>query len=142
MSEAADQARARAIVSERADGACEMGVPGVCLGRADTIHHRRKRRFKDTLWSVSNLVACCGDGVRGCHGWVEAHPNLSNVQGLWLFGHQSPQMEAIHMRSGMQRSWWVLDDDGTATWVPWSDFEDIIYSTAAAEGGPAFHVSP
>lgn len=114
MSPSADQARARRIVAERADGRCEIGISQVCLGAADTIHHRRKRRFKDTIWSVSNLVACCGDGVRGCHGWVEAHPSLANAEGLWLFGHQIPQLEAIHMSFGARRSWWMLDDDGGA----------------------------
>ena len=128
MSEAADQVRARLMVGQRSDNHCEMAIPDICTGGADTIHHRRKRRFKDTLWSPSNLLAACGDGVRGCHGYVEAHPAWSIEQGLWVRSTEDPRTGSVHMRSGNQRSWYWLDDDGGAVHVSGNEFERITAS--------------
>lgn len=46
-------------------------------GRDLSVHHRRPRgmggsRRGDTN-GLANLITLCGDGTRGCHGWVEAH---------------------------------------------------------------------
>jgi hypothetical protein len=54
----------REIVALRSDGVCE-----ICgVARAETMHHRLTRKYGP--WSPSNIVALCGDGVRGCHGLV------------------------------------------------------------------------
>jgi hypothetical protein len=129
------EARARAIVMQRSGGLCEAVVPGVCLGKAASIHHRRK---PGRLWNPSNLLHLCGDGTIGCHGWIEAHPALAHEDGLWLFEGEDPATTSCHMRWENQRSWWFLDDEGIFTWDE-SDYEPLVYSF----GAPAmFHVKP
>lgn len=124
----AGEAAARDIVKVRADGNCEMAIPNVCTGKHESIHHRRKRRYVDTRWQPSNLIAACGDGTRGCHGYVESHPAWAMTQGLWLKEGEDPHLISVHMRWGHQRSWWLLYDEGLLEWDE-SDFEDIVYAT-------------
>lgn len=62
-----DEARKR--VRRRSGLDCELRIEGVCLGRAETMHHRRKQSQRGP-WVPSNLVHACGDGVRGCHGLI------------------------------------------------------------------------
>lgn len=31
--------------------------------------------------SPANLIVLCGDGVRGCHGWVESHREEASAAG-------------------------------------------------------------
>lgn len=119
-----DEARARAIVLERSDDRCEIAVPGVCTGRRDSVHHRLKRG-RGHEWAPSNLLAACGDGTRGCHGYVEAHPTWAQGEGLWLMaGDGEPQEVSVHMRWHNQRSWWLLDNEGLLTWDG-TVFEDL-----------------
>lgn len=103
------EARARAIVAERSGGRCEVMVPNVCLGNAASMHHRRK---EGRLWNPSNILHTCGDGTRGCHGWIEAHPTLANEYGLWLFAGELPAETAVQMRWENLISWFILDDEG------------------------------
>lgn len=118
--------KARNTVRLRAGGACEAAIPEICLGTQHTVHHRRKRRYADTRWVVSNLLAVCGDGTRGCHGHIEANPNWSSQHGLWLWEFEDPRAQPVHMRWANQRSWWLLDDEGMLKWVPESDFEPVV----------------
>lgn len=46
-----------------------------------SLHHVRKHPRDDV---EANLVMLCGDGVRGCHGLVEAH-HLPTVQALMAY---------------------------------------------------------
>ncbi|WP_280499411.1 HNH endonuclease [Nocardia cyriacigeorgica] len=69
---------ARRIIDTRCGGRCER-----CGQAGYTIHHRRKRSQGGT-WEPSNLLALCGSGTTGCHGWVEANPNLATAFGFWL----------------------------------------------------------
>ena len=57
-----------------------------------TLHHRRKRSHLPRIryWEPSNCVMLCGDGVRGCHGWVENHPQLAAGEGFHVWAHQEP----------------------------------------------------
>lgn len=108
------EARARAIVAERSGGRCEAVIEGVCLGRAHSMHHRRK---PGRLWNPSNLLHLCGDGTRGCHGWIEAHPTKANELGLWLMnGDGMPSEVSVQMRWESLKSWFVLDDEGSLEW--------------------------
>lgn len=90
------EARGRRIVRERCGGRCERcGAPG------PTIHHRRKRSQGGT-WCPSNLIALCGGGVTGCHGWVEANPAAAHAAGLWL----------RHGENAAERPVWVGEHAG------------------------------
>jgi len=132
MSEAVAEEKARNIVRLRADGRCEAAIPNVCFGTHDTTHHRRKRRYADTRWVASNLLAVCGDGTRGCHGYIEANPAWAQSQGLWLLEHEDPRQTSAHMRWAYTRSWYFLDDEGMLHWDE-SDFEDLVLHPSVRE---------
>ena len=54
----------------------------------------------------------CGDGVRGCHGWVTANPKAASEEG-W---HVKPWQEAADVPVFYRQSSWVLlRPDGTYT---------------------------
>ena len=111
-----DEARAREIVAQRSEDRCEIAVPGVCRGIRRSVHHRRKRS-QGGDWRPSNLLAACGDGTTGCHGYVEARPRWANEHGLWLFaGDGEPHEVSVFMRWANSRSWYLLDDDGMLLW--------------------------
>ena len=109
------EARGRAIVMERSGGVCEVARQGVCLGKATSIHHRQKRSHGGT-WNPSNLLHTCGDGTRGCHGWIEAHPKLANEDGLWMMSGEEPAQTSAFMRWENLMSWFLLDDEGLLHW--------------------------
>lgn len=106
-----NEGKCRRVVKTRAglgdpdDARCERcGAPPPL-----TMHHRRNRS-QGGQWVPSNIVALCGDGVRGDHGWVGAHPAEANVQGWSLRGGDDPLLVPI-FHYAMQ-SWVQLDDDG------------------------------
>ncbi|MFL5865262.1 MAG: hypothetical protein ACJ780_31595 [Solirubrobacteraceae bacterium] len=125
MSEAAAEQRARQLVNARAGGMCEAAIPNVCLGAQHSVHHRRKRRYADTRWDTSNLLALCGDGTRGCHGQIEANPTWASLQGYWLWEYEHPLAMPVLIRWANQRSWWLLDDEGSMSWNG-GKFEDVV----------------
>lgn len=43
--------------------------------------HHRKKRSQGGQWDPINIVALCGHGTAGCHGWVEHNPNKAADQG-------------------------------------------------------------
>jgi len=56
----------------------------------------------------SNLVRLCGDGVQGCHGFVESQRTLAIVRG-WLIGYlDDPETTPLLCFDG----WHLLDDSG------------------------------
>jgi hypothetical protein len=114
-SEAVAEEKARNIVRLRAGGVCEAAIPGICLGRHDTTHHRRKKRYADTRWVASNLLGVCGSGTTGCHGYIEAHPSWAQDEGLWLLEGDDPREVSAHIRWAYTRGWWLLDDEGLLT---------------------------
>jgi hypothetical protein len=65
------------------DGGC-VRCGGALHGRrgVDYSIHHRKLRSQGLDNSLSALVALCGDGVRGCHGW--AHHNRDDARDLGL----------------------------------------------------------
>ena len=115
---AMSQAKARAIVAVRSGDGCEVGIPGICAGYAQSVHHRRKRSAGG-LWAPSNLLATCGDGTRGCHGWIEAHPKDAHLAGWWLrTGDGAPETVPLRMHANAMGRWWQLADDGSVTETP------------------------
>lgn len=50
-----------------------------------SIQHRKARGMGGTtdpaINSPANLIVLCGDGVRGCHGWVESHREEARAAG-------------------------------------------------------------
>lgn len=77
--------RIREIVKARAGGRCEVGLRAVCLGGVDSLHHREAYGMggrPGAADSPEELLAVCGDGTRGCHGWIEANPKTAALDGV------------------------------------------------------------
>lgn len=72
----------RDVIHPRSGGICEVRIPGICTGKVESTHHRKPRGQggDNGPW---NLVDLCGDGVRGCHGYIERNPDRSYANG-WL----------------------------------------------------------
>lgn len=81
----------RRLVETRCGGRCER-----CGTAGYTVHHRRKRS-QGGSWDASNLLALCGSGTTGCHGWVEAHPKAAHEQGFWLFEGETSAATAVRL---------------------------------------------
>lgn len=45
----------------------------VCCGRAATSWHHRVPEGRGGPTDRFNCIPVCGDGTRGCHGWIEHH---------------------------------------------------------------------
>ncbi|WP_158170948.1 HNH endonuclease [Rhodococcus sp. JT-3] len=101
----------RRIVKERSGGYCEVRIRGICTGRAESVHHR-KNRSQGGSWAPSNLLHLCGDGVRGCHGWITEHPALSYDNGWAVRGCNVPAEEPVFVARGLV----LLDDTGNYKW--------------------------
>jgi hypothetical protein len=72
---------------------CGENLQGI-RGRDWSLHHRRGRGMGSTRRPESNLpanlVAVCGTGNTGCHGWLTENPALGREQGLVLRQHEDP----------------------------------------------------
>lgn len=66
--------------------------------------HHRKKRGQGGLWEPTNIVAVCGDGVRGCHGWFEHNPNAA-AEGGW---HVRPWEDPAEVPVLWRGTDWVL----------------------------------
>lgn len=108
----------RKVVAERSGGFCEIRIqrPAVCLGLATSKHHRRKVS-QGGLWVPSNILDACGDGTRGCHGWVESEPTKARGLGLWLYAGGHPLVTPVFMTFRGQTDWYLLDDEGSIQWL-------------------------
>ena len=82
---AARYASARAEVFERSQGRCEAQVEGVCLGRGDQAHHKR-RRSQGGQDTPANLLWIC----RACHDWCHRYPAQAKALGLLEFSSFTP----------------------------------------------------
>lgn len=65
----------------------------------------------------ANLLALCGSGTVGCHGWIESHRNSALTRGLLLRQAEDPL--AVPFTDAYGYRWW-LDNDG----VKWMDPAD------------------
>lgn len=74
---------------------CQLRIPGVCLGRATNTHHRRPRQMGGSRDPVvedpANHLHLCGDGVRGCHGYVESHRAEAYEKGWLVHSWEDPR---------------------------------------------------
>ncbi len=68
-------------VLARSEGACEAMIPGVCVGRAQHLHHR-KMRSQGGDHTEANLIAIC----HRCHHHIHMNPAWSYERGLLIHG--------------------------------------------------------
>lgn len=74
--------------------------------------HHRKKRGQGGLWTPENIVALCGHGTAGCHGWVEHHPARAAAAGFHVRPWCDPARTPIHWRLSQ---WVLLDAQGSIT---------------------------
>lgn len=102
------------LLGRASDGWCVR-----CGRRAESWHHRLPRG-RGGVDDGFNCVRVCGDGTRGCHGWIEHHPEEAralhlSIRGSFLRGVYVGPDEAY--RAHYNREVW--DDD--RGWVPMED---------------------
>ena len=71
--------------------------------------HHRKKRGQGGPWSPENIVAVCGDGTRGCHGWCESHPDAASADGFHVRPWEDPAATPILYRLAY---WALLTSEG------------------------------
>lgn len=78
-----------------------------------SIHHRRPRMMggskNQELHKAANLIALCGSGTTGCHGWVESHRLEARTFGYLIQKVESAEEIPFKDLSG---NWWLIDNDG------------------------------
>jgi hypothetical protein len=94
-------------------GRCER-----CRGPLDgvfgmSVHHRKPRGLgggKGRPWinEPPNLLAICGSGTTGCHGWVESNRTIALHRGLLLLTGWLPEQTPFQSTDG---AWWLLLGD-------------------------------
>lgn len=103
---------ARAAIYEAGLGRCAG-----CGRPADSAQHRRARGMGGTsdvtIGHPANGVPLCGGalaGVRGCHGWAEAHPRDAELLG-WRLEPGAPALGTPFYVSAW-RGWraWAVDE--------------------------------
>lgn len=92
-----NEKKCRQLVAIRSQGLCER-----CGRRGDTFHHR-KNRSAGGGWSLTNIVHLCGDGTRGCHGWVTTHPKLAGEEGFHIPSWVAPEQVPILLHKRIRR---------------------------------------
>lgn len=102
-------AQTRLTVQNRFAGRCAR-----CGQVGWTVHHRKPRGMGGSrdpaINSAANLLWLCGDGVRGCHGWIESNRNTARANG-WLVPYaQDAATIPVLLWDGRRV---LLDHDGT-----------------------------
>lgn len=80
-----------------------------------SIQHRKARGMGGAKWdstrgSAANGILLCGNGTQGCHGFVEANPDVAREHGWSIYRSEAPEDVAVlHASHG----WVFLEIDGT-----------------------------
>lgn len=64
------------------------------------------------LHKSANLIALCGSGTTGCHGWVESHRAEARELGYLIQKVESAELIPFKDDAGI---WWHIYNDGTKT---------------------------
>lgn len=96
----------------RSGGQCEARTEA-CLaehGRLSraivvSVQHRQARGMGGTptaeAHDLPNLLILCGDGTRGCHGWIECQEReAARLRGLWVPHGMDPALVCLELCSG------------------------------------------
>ena len=115
------------LLQVRSGNRCEAGTVACLGGRGGdlsgvprdrvSIHHRLPRGrggSADTRTNtLSRLMLLCGDGARGCHGWIESNRAAARDAGWLIPGttdHTAIDSEAVRVHLRL-RQWVTLFDD-------------------------------
>lgn len=105
-----EEKHGKEVAGARSGGVCEVQIPSVCLGQAETFHHRLNKG-QGGSWSPENLLHTCGDGTRGCHGWITGERIRSRPRGWMVKEHElaTPAEVPVWRRDD---AWVLLTADG------------------------------
>lgn len=83
--------KVRMRVSQRSGMRCERCGRNV-VDFPSSAHHRRTKGMGGAINAdfIENLAHLCGDGVRGCHGWVTANPEQAAETGWYVHQWENP----------------------------------------------------
>ena len=62
----------------------------------------------ELLHESANLIALCGSGVTGCHGWVESYRDKAREKGFLLMKVESA--EEIPFIDDAEKAWIIRND--------------------------------
>lgn len=101
----------RLTVLTRAHLRCEVCDGDLSAGMS--VHHRKPRGMGGTrdegINGLANLLAVCGSGTTGCHGWIEVNRSESRARGLLVYRNDDPEQVPFQDSRGR---WWLLTGDG------------------------------
>ena len=90
-------------------GGSLQGVDGM------SVHHRKPRGMGGTvdikINNASNLMAICGSGTTGCHGWLESHREEAYEKGWLVHRYDDPAEVAVELMQGVRKVRLYLTDD-------------------------------
>ncbi len=102
----------RQLVLERDGYRCARCGRSIHAG-GYSLQHRKARGMGGTkdpgINSPANLVTLCGDGVRGCHGLIEANRELGRQEGFTVRQTQDPSTIPVSYWDGT----YYLNNDGS-----------------------------
>lgn len=108
------KAKAQGIVRDRAEGACELRIPGHCLGAGAQFAHR-KPEGQGGAYVPSNGLRLCGLGnVNGCHGYQERNRIESYANGWLVKEADDHSLRPVWMWFRDVWGEYLLDDSGDA----------------------------
>ena len=91
-------------------GGSLQGVDGM------SIHHRKPRGMGGTtdikINSAANLMAICGSGTTGCHGWLESHREVAYEKGWLVHRYDDPAEIPVEVKQGAIKAVVLLDEHG------------------------------
>lgn len=95
--------------------ACKARDRGRCVrcgAPAESLQHRTPRGMggtrDETINDLSNLLSVCGDGTRGCHGWMESYRTTARITGYLVRRGVDPQTAPVLTVDG----WQLFGNDG------------------------------
>jgi len=102
----------RRLVFNRAGGCCEVCGREITDGVPRSLHHRRPRGMggskRPETNGAANALLVDGDGVAGCHGWIESHRTEALELGLLVPQGRIPADVPVTLLAGVV----LLDDYG------------------------------
>jgi len=102
----------RGRLRERHNGRCER-CDTYLPQHAWSAHHRRPKGAGGTrradVHTLPNLLALCGSGTTGCHGWVESNRTLALTWGFLVPQAADPAKMPVLLGG---RLWVLLTPDG------------------------------
>lgn len=103
----------RLALAHRVGADPAAGIPGRCEGCGRPWNGQAAHRvFKSQggLWHPAGLLALCGSGTQGCHGWAHHNRLLALGLGWELPPGSDPTQHAVWLRDPFDptRARWVL----------------------------------